>query len=333
MLRLADTLGLPRLREIVLLPAVADMQHEFGEAGLGEQRTWTLLRGYWAIVSGCAFYATQLPWRHLRENWTGLEAPGPRLLRKAGRVAALVLVLTSGLGLATWPNERGLGFGQLALLLPSMILSAAALALAMGVGWTLARDPSLSRAAVGVGVLGAGLSFTFFEVAVTRANREYRVAAYQALVGPGKELGRGSREMTFRELGMAASVANLSACPPRAGMSSCGGAPSPAFLRTEWHNRLSLPAFAFSFVILAAGLSHGRRRAVAIPGLFLAYVATHAVMNFGEKLGVQGEIPVALGAWIPHLVPLGLAVALYVFMRKRPDGRSHPPQGASITVS
>ncbi len=329
MLSLADNLGLTRLRETVLLPAVADMQHEFGEARLGEQRTRALLRGYWAIVSACAFYATQLPWHHLRENWAGLEAPGPRLLRSAGRVAALVLVLTSGLGLATWPNERGLGFGQFALLLPSLILSAAALALAMGVGWTLARDPSLSRAAVGVGVLGAGLSFTFFEVAVTRANREYRVAAYQALVGPGQELRRGSREMTFRELGEAATFAGVSACPNQGAMSACGGGPSPAFLRKEWHNRLSIPAFAFSFVILAAGLSRSRRRVVVIPGLFFSYFAAYALMNFGEKIGVPG----VLAAWAPHLVPLGLAGALHVFTRERPDERSPPPQAASVTVT
>lgn len=286
------------------------MQHECSEAGSGGQRVWAFVRGYWAIFSGCAFYTTQLPWRHLRENWADVEAPGPRLLRRAGRVAALVLVLTSGLGLATWPNERGLGLSELSLLLPSLTLSSAAMALAIGVGWTLTRDPSLSRAAVSVGVLGAGLSFAFFELAVTRANREYRVAAYQDLVGPGKELRRGSREMTFRELGEAANLASVSACPPPAGMSGCSGGPSPAFLRTEWHNRLSLPAFAFSFVILSTGLSHRRRRAVVIPCLFLACVAAHAVMNVGEKLGLQGDVPVALAAWIPHLVPLGLAALL-----------------------
>ncbi len=244
-----------------------------------------------------------------------------------------MLVLTSGLGLATWPNERGLGFGQLALLLPSLILSAAALALAMGVGWTLARDPSLSRAAVGVGVLGAGLSFTFFEVAVTRANREYRVAAYQALVGPGKGLARGSREMTFRELGETASLANASACPTQASMSACGGGPSPAFLRTEWHNRLSLPAFTFSFVILAAGLSRSGRRAVVVPGLFFAYAAAFLLLRFGEKLGVQGDVPVVLAAWVPHLVPLGLAGILHASMRDRPCTPAVPPQEASPTAS
>jgi hypothetical protein len=246
-------------------------------------------------------------------------------------VAALALVLTSGLGLATWPNERGLGLGQLSLLLPSLTSSSAAMALAIGVGWALTRDPSLSRAAVGVGVLGAGLSFVFFEVAVTRANREYRVAAYQALVGPGKELRRGSREMTFRELGEAASLASVSACPPPARMSGCAGGPSPAFLRTEWHNRLSLPAFAFSFVILAAGLSLRRRRAVVIPGLFLTGAATYAVLNFGEKLAVQGDVPVAIAAWIPHLVPLGLAAALGAVMRERPHSPAGRPQAASST--
>lgn len=291
------------------------------------------MRGYWAIVSGCAFYATQLPARHLRENWVGLAAPGPRLLRMAAPSAVVVMGLNSGAALAAWPNEPGFGLGQLALLLPGMAVSVAALALAIGVGWTLARNPSMSRAAVGVGVLGAGLSFSFFEVVVTAANREFRVVAYQALAGPGKELRLGSREMTFRELGEAATLARVSACPTQGARPSCGGGPSPAFLRTEWHNRLSLPAFVFSFVILAASLSRSGRRAVVVPCVFFAYVAAFLLLRFGEKLGLQGDVPVALAAWIPHTVPLGLAGVVYAVMRERHHGRPLPPQGASITVS
>jgi len=218
--------------------------------------------------------------------------------------------LTSGANLAAWPNERGLGFGHLALLLPSMAVSVAAFALAIGVGWTLARDSSLSRAALGVGVLGAGLSFAFLEVVVTATNQEYRVVGYQALTGRGNELRKGSREMTLRELGDAATLANVSACPLNAGMPSCGGAPSAAFLRTEWHNRLSMPAFVFSFVILATGLSRTGRRAVVVPGLFFSHAAAFLLLRSGEKLAVQGDVPVALAAWIPHLVPLGLAALL-----------------------
>ena len=229
LLRLADALGLTRLRDTVLLPAVADMQHECGEAGSGARHTWALLRGYWGIVSGCAFYATQLPWRHLRENWVGVEAPGPRLLRMAAPVAALVTGLTSGAALAAWPNERGFGFGHLALLLPGMAVSVAALALATGVGWTLARNPSMSRAAVGVGVLGAGLSFAFFEVVVTTANQEFRVVGFQALTGRGNELRKGSREMTLRELGDVAALANVSACPPKPAGRHAEAVPVPHF--------------------------------------------------------------------------------------------------------
>jgi lipopolysaccharide export LptBFGC system permease protein LptF len=58
-------------------------------------------------------------------------------------------------------------------------------------------------------------------------------------------------------------------------------------------------------------------RGGVILGLFLASGATYAVLNFSEKLGVQGDVPVALAAWIPHLVPLGLAGSLQVVAHRR----------------
>lgn len=318
MLRLADALGLTRLRDTVLLPAVADMQHECGEAGSGEGRGQALLRGYWAIVSACAFYAAFLPSRHLRENWTGLNAPGPRLLRMTVPVAALVGVALIGLMAATWPNPRQFGPDVIALLLPSFALSVAPLALAIGVAWAVTRDPLVSRAALGIGLLGALVLFAFCDVAVAPANQAYRVASYRSLTGRDAELRKGSREMTFRELGGAAVVAGVPSCPKLGGGCSGANNESETWLRSEWHNRLSIPMLAFSFVILAAGLSQKRRRLVVIPGLWLSFSGASLILQVGQRLGARGDIPVVLGAWAAHLVPLGLTALLLWAGRGRP---------------
>ena len=308
LLRLADALGLSRLRETVLLPAVADMQHECGEAGSRSQRAFVLARGYASIVSGCAFYAALLPSRHLRENWAGLSAPGPQLLRTAAPVAAFVVAAMVGLEMANWPNPRQLGPDVVALLLPSFVLTVAPLALAIGVAWALTRDPSISRAALGVGLIGAGLSFQFFDSVVAPANQAYRVASLRATTGKDIPLRRGSREMTFQELGVQSVVAVVPGCVRPGG--GCAGNESELWLRSEWHNRLSLPMLAFSFVALAAGLSQNRRRIVVIPALWFSFAGASLLLQFGQTLGVRGDIPVVLGAWAAHLVPLGLTALL-----------------------
>ena len=324
-LRLATALGLTRLRETVLLPAVADMQYECREAGSGRRHTAVLARGYWGLLAACAFYAARLPSRHLRENWTGLDAPGPRLLRMTAPVAALVVAAVIVLAVATWPNPRQLPPDVIALLLPSFAVAVAPLEIAIGVAWALTRHPSISRGALGVGLLGAGSLFVFFDVAVAPANRAYRVASYRAITGQETELRRGSREMTFRELGVAMVVAGVPGCPKKGG--SCSGAndQSEAWLRSEWHNRLSIPTLALSFAILAAGLSRNRRRIVVIPGLFLSHAAAFSILQAGQRLGLRGEVPVILGAWAAHLVPLALAGALLLAGRGRPTPVPAPP--------
>lgn len=324
-LRIADALGLNRLRETVLLPVVADLQHECREAGSDRRHPWVLARGYWALFAGCAFYAACLPSRHLRENWTGLDAPGPRLLLMTAPVAALVVAAVIVFDVAIWPNPRQLSPDIIALLLPSFALTVAPLALAIGVAWALTRDPSISRGALGVGLLGAGSMFAFFDGAVAPANQAYRAASYRAITGQETELRRGSREMTFRELGVAMVVAGVPGCPKKSGSCSGANVESEAWLRSEWHNRLSLPMLALSFVILAAGLSRNRRRIVVVPGLFLSFAAASSILQIGQRLGVRGDVPVILGAWAAHLVPLALAGALLLAARGHSQPVPAPP--------
>ena len=161
LLRVTEALGTIRLRETVVRPALADMQHECGGAGSEAGRKWVVSRGYWSIFAGSLFYAALQPARYLREDWSSLSAPGPRLLRQVWPPAAVAAALFLGIGVSTWPNEKRLGLDVIALLLPSLLLSIAPTALAVGVGWALARDRSGSRAVVAVGLLLAVFSSAF----------------------------------------------------------------------------------------------------------------------------------------------------------------------------
>ena len=316
LLSLIQTLGLRRLRATVIEPAVADMQHEYGEEKSRGLRIWSLARGYLSILAGASLYAALLPARHFRENWSGRDASGLRLLRQAWRPTAVAAAVFIGLPFVTSPIfSRGwLGIDVMFLLLPSFMMSGAAVTLPMGLGFVLARDRSGARAAVVMGLVAATLSFAFFELAVTQANRAYRVAAYEALTGrSAATLRAGSREMTLRELEAATALASAEACPTQTPMSSCGGAPSRSFLRVEWHNRLSIPALGFSFMLAAVALSRIGRRVAVVVGLWLTYGAAFGILQFAESRASQGELPVVLAAWGPHLVPLTLAALLFGF--------------------
>jgi hypothetical protein len=326
LLRLIEIFGLTRLRDTVVLPAVADMQHECASAGGGAGCAWALLRGYWSIFAGSAFYVALSPARRIRENWMGLDAPGPRLLRQAWPAMMLAFVLLVGIPGFAGPNDQHLDARIMVFLLPGLILSVAPLALVIGIGWALARDPSGSRAALSVGLIAAGISFGFFDFVVTEANQAYRVSSYEKLTGRSSALSRGSREMTFRELGAAAEHGAIEACP-MGSSSSCAGPPRPGYLRVEWHNRLSSPVFCLSFMTLATVLARSRRRLVVVPALFAASVATNLLLLSTMRYGVAGDIPAFLAAWSPHLVPLSLAAVLHIRMRRHDLNTPIPTAG------
>jgi hypothetical protein len=323
LLRVTQALGLTRLRETVILPAVADMQHECFEAGSGARFGWAVARGYWSIVSGSAFYAVLVPARHVRENWAGLNAPGPRLLREAWPPAVVSLGLCLGIVLTSWPHETWRrGASATSLLLPGLVVMFTPLALAVGVGWALARDRSGSRAALALGMFAAAASFAVMDLAVPRANLAFRAAFYPESRGQIIAAPKGSREMTLRELGAATTLAEATAC-------SCLNGESLARLRISWHDRLSIPALAVSFMMLATVLSRSGRRVVVLVGLGLAYGAALTFLRFGEAAGNQGYVPVVVAGWGAHLVPLTLAALLPAVM----GSRAHALFGGVVSLS
>jgi len=316
--RLSHALGLTRLSETVLLPAIADMQHECGEAGPGRHRALVLARGYWSIISGSAFYVALLPARHVRENWSSLDSAGPRLMRQAMPSALFVTIFCVAIFATDISREQwDLGLGIVFLLLPGNLVMALPLAIATGVGWALTRDRSSSPAALAVGLLGAGLVFTVFDSVVPDANQAYRLASYEAKMGRSIPLRRGSREMTLSELGAATALAETVACPRQA--AGCSGVnESSARFHIEWHKRLSIPALALSLVGLAAALSRSGRRLVVLPVLWIANGVMYILLRLAEPYGLRGDVPIVVAAWGGHLVALTLAAVLHFTIRDQP---------------
>jgi hypothetical protein len=130
-LRVASLVCGHRFFESVVVPVVADLQHEHGAASTRRQRFVARLRGYWALLAGAGLYALHLPGRRWRESWASPEAPGPRLVRDS----ILAIVVTSfllALPSALRPPGRVSPF-------PHLPVSILPLALAIGVALTLAK--------------------------------------------------------------------------------------------------------------------------------------------------------------------------------------------------
>ncbi|MEO8360229.1 MAG: hypothetical protein ABI672_09385 [Vicinamibacteria bacterium] len=234
MVRLTSLLGLTGLRDSVVVPALADLRHECAEARPCAARTWATLRGYWSILSASLVFASVQPARSLREDWSTVGAPGPRLLRQALPPALVLIALLLVISLSNWSGDQRLGLGIMALLIPGLMAAGLPQAIAIGVAWTLSRSRSGGRGAIGVGLLVAVFSFVFFEGVVVEANQAYRQAAFNAATGRHTPLPRGSREMAFADLTVAANSASVAACPikPTAGC-SCAQSSSAEFLNTE----------------------------------------------------------------------------------------------------
>lgn len=307
LLGLAQSLGLGRLGQTVLLPAVADLQHEYPLAETRRARALTLARGYWSILAAVTWYAALLPSRHLRENWAGPDAPGPRLLRRAALPAGIIAASCYayvGFMLATSTDaDWHVPAFALPVLLTNMGVMVTPPALGAGLGWVLARDRSGARAALLIGLLGVAFSFLFYDQAVTRAVHTSRVAAAASAKTPQSYMGS---DLTFTDLGAAISSGEADAAARSSRRCTCANG-TAALLRSEWHMRLSMPAFAVSFVIFAGALARTGRRLAVIAGLWPGYVATIWVLKSSVSYSLRGEIPIALAAWGPHLLPLCLA--------------------------
>lgn len=120
-------------------------------------------------------------------------------------------------------------------------------------------------------------------------------ATLQALI----QEARQPLELNLRELG--AHIHRLESA----------GQPVAA-LKVRWHQKLAIPLAALVFCALGLVLGARTLRS-ASQGLGLSLMIVflyYLLMSLGTALGDGGQVPAWLGAWLPHLVTLPLALAL-----------------------
>ena len=82
----------------------------------------------------------------------------------------------------------------------------------------------------------------------------------------------------------------------------------------ELHKRVAIPAAAIAFALVAFPLGTRNRRGGRSFGLTISVglvVLYYVLLSNGDLLATAGKVPVALGVWLPNLVLVGLAAALF----------------------
>jgi hypothetical protein len=279
-LAFAERFCTTRFRETVVIPALADLQAEWAEARPGRGRHLVRIRGYWSIVAGALFYAALLPARHVRENWGGVDAPAPALLRAAALSMLGYLLLLMSPGVVNAAMRAPSASLPLPLSVVSSWLFAYPMAVAVGLGRTLAglQDEQQrrlwTRAALGLGVLAA---FACLFV---------RLAALPA-----------ARRASYPPKAQSAMAASRAAA--RAPGASARG-----------HVELSRSAVCLSLVALAIALAWSTHPKVLPLVVIVVYAFSHALVpamwnNWG-----------APGMWGLHIGPVILTLVVGVFYQR-----------------
>jgi len=272
-----------RFRETVVLPTVADMQHEWCEAGESRRdRAQALVRGYAGVLAGAALYALLMPARHVREIWWGRTAPAVALLRASvsATLAYTLLLLVPHFLAATvrsgWlflPNAVGPGV---------FIWFPAAFAIGVGRSIASVRDETQkrrwTRAVPGIGVLGAVLCFMWALQGVGPYRRLLQELYTHGHVAPlvAEAPGRPSVAPLAIGPGLRLPVDTRNAPPP-------------------WHRWLMRPAACVSLVLLAAALAWSTYPQLLPPVVLVAFLFSHILW------------PRPLPSWHFHAAPLMLA--------------------------
>jgi hypothetical protein len=337
----------PATLEHVVDPIVADMQHEWIDAGGRSPlaRGYARLRGYAAFTRALALHVAMAASRHLARNALGATAEERTFYRRAGfaTVAALfvgtviVLLTDNGTGVGylvsalrqqQWPGGPSVADvlpravtitfrpDALASLLPSIVMSILPASLLFGL---LLASRASSGAATSIAprarwITGAALMATMIGVAVAgwvlpTANQNYReivIAALKRTERRENVPARGSRELTFGELGDA-----IRSEQARSGARL-------ALYRTERHKRVALPAACAVFGLLAIGLAEPvRRRGALVVVLTAAAVCFfHSLLlRAGEQVLMPRGAAPFLCAWAANLV-FGAGAAILILRRR-----------------
>ncbi len=334
-----------RILDTVVLPTLADLQHEDSLARTAPvwRRALVLARGYAGVWTALALCLASWPARSLRKDWLEEGAPGLSLLRAlAPRAGILGLALTFLMGApwalgaqATRLRLTG-GTGVLLLaLLPSNVTLAIPVAFLLGLVLTLRRLSATSAAWAGTRGLGPAvalsiasglLTFGLYAWVTPQANQMYReqmMARWISSHGPSATGGRpiqlfkGSRELTIGELQTHIREAR------REGKSTVA-------LDVEWHKKWAIPGACLLFGPLAIGLHGFWRRprpaanlALVAAMIFLLYLA----LRLGEETALRGELGPLPAIWAGDAV---LALVTCWLIARLPRTREGASVGAQL---
>jgi hypothetical protein len=308
----------------VLLPAIADLQHETAEmrapsAAARAAIRWRAYLAFWRVLFLCLV---------LR----GSDGERREWLRTAIAGSATLLAMTAGLiyvPASRIPAELDGSFvwllmpQALAVSLPCSVLGAAFLAGRRRPGEGRVGAASV-RPVLAYSLLMALLSLIVTVWVVPAANDAYRQRAYSVLRGRGvqtmmdpRAVPKGYAEMTIPELLDARGRTRFDPADPDS-------------WRVQWERatyqiqlKAALPAASLAFGLAAIALAPRRRRRLAtvtgvVLGLTVIFIY-YAVMFWSRWFVWAMVIPAWLGAWAP---PIAFSVlALLVLWRRAGEPR------------
>lgn len=300
--------------ERILLPAIADLQHELAETR-GRSRPAR------AFARLCAYAAF---WRAFGLCLASRSDQVHRVVRWQTILggAAVFAVSTPALTLQPLLRVRrdGGGWSLALLLLPSAVAVTLPLS-ALGAGLVATRFRRIAerrrpfvRPVVTYGAVATALSFVVMAWAVPSANQAYRVQAYQAFrawsgvkAPPSFIPTKGYPEMTMGELRDARRRAVLQARWEQAEQASY-----------YVHLKGAIPAAALAFGLATLALAPARRRprfpilGGVLLGCLTAFVYYVLMYVFRAQVWAMA-VPAWLGAWAPPLAFSAMATTVMVW--------------------
>ena len=315
--RAADSVLSRRIMDSVVIPALADLQHEsaLARTSPARRRVVVLARGYLAFWTALALCLAAWPARSLREDWLGSDAPGPRLLGAlAPRAGLLGFVFTLVLGQwpLRWAGQAGDPWMVL-LVFPSVVTVTLPMAFLLGLILAIGRLSVGSATlapkrwlgpALGLSIVTGLFTFVLYGWVTPEANQSYRERVFRRVTtdqlrhADGRpvripadtrvvSISKGTRELTLGELQTRIREGRLQR-------------QSTVPLDVEWHKKWAIPAACLLFGPLAIGL-HGlwkRPRtaisfAIALAATLLLYVA----LRIGEQAAIDGRLGPLPAIW------------------------------------
>jgi lipopolysaccharide export LptBFGC system permease protein LptF len=317
--------------ERLVVPALADLQHEHRHAAGRWPRVRSLLLGYAGLLAALMQHAGGTAVRALRDDWGHGGGRGWQLVGPAADRGAFVLALgTIGFlgyvppSVFAWSTDLTvllqaaiatlpciLATTVPAALLLGLILGLRRLALATGDHPRRWRGPALvlsCAVAVAVFVLQGWLMPLGF--------RAFYDLAVRTVTGQAAPATHGPRDLSWPAL--AGYIQGLDAA----------GTPS-GHARLHWHEQMARPAACVLLGPLAVGLASRRRgrgaTARALAAGLACLLALSLGLAFGMRAAMDGHVPAALGVWAGALLPpLG---ALVILALRRPAAPSPSAAG------